>query len=233
MEKPPAYSEYPVHSPSGSSTLSQHLNEVRTARINNTITSHILPQFEAAAADGLSKISLILIPSEDTPKECYDDVKSASSSPEVTGFPAADNVFAIRLQGEENGLSFWRQPTVVRDLEGSLKSRLHTSGHRIWDSTSQTPPPSSPVRSPSPEAKKSSPFFRRKQTGSTSSPEAQVPNSNPIQPTWSTPTASNIRIGEVKINVFLKDISTRVVTDMGLYESQSEKAVVVKMEIGG
>ena len=232
MEKPPAYSEYPSEPAPPTSTLSQHLTEARTVRINRVITDQILPQFQTAVVAGLSKTTLVLLPSADQESQSDPDKISKPSAPEVLGFPSADNVTANRLLGTENTLEFWRQPTVARELENMLKSRLQASGHRIWAPASQAMNSTNIGRSSPTEAKKSGPFSRRKQSES----QRDVPTSRTtgsMESSWTSPRTEPLRPGEIRVEAQLKDIPIRVVTDMGLYDTQTGSGVIVKMEIGG
>ena len=75
-----------------------------------------------------------------------------SKEPELVGFPANEVVQLIRLEGEENNLSFWRQPAVIKGLETSLKERLALTGHVLEPEPTETKvipvEPETPVRSP-------------------------------------------------------------------------------------
>lgn len=237
MDKPPAYSEL---SPLTTQTpnLSQHLSTVRTTRINNTLTSLVLPSFHAAASAGLSRTTLVLIPLENTALQVPSDSKDASPStlPEVIGFPADDHMQVLPLESTEgNALEFWRQPSVSRELEGMLKARLAADGHRIREVPAATLPPSMPTPPPVVESKKSGGFFRRRGSGSQSQARTLSPSQTQAQMPWSFPVPFKeepLSPGEVKVEVELRDVSFRVVSDMGLYDTKTGKAVVARIEIG-
>ena len=233
MEKPPAYNEHHFETFLPAPTLPQHLTEARTARINDIITERVLPNFQEAVTSGLSTATLVLFPSNQDASplnEC--DNKGNTAAPEIIGFPSTENVSVLPLAGKENGLEFWRQLAVIRELEDVLKSRLEVSGHRIWMPVAETIIATRPNDASQRVPKKGGPFFRRKQSGPSSSntilsPTAQVPGTS-----WATPSTQPLQPNEIKVDVQLKDVSTRIVTAMGLYDAVTSKGVVVKMEIG-
>ncbi|MCJ1328737.1 hypothetical protein MMC10_005414 [Thelotrema lepadinum] len=233
MEKPPAYSEYAPSPALSPSTLPQHLTEVRTIRLNNTITDQILPQFQTAVTSGLSNTTLVLLPSSAEDSQQSLDAKSSSSAPEVLGFPSTENVSVIRLEGEENTLEFWRQLTVARELESMLKSHLDASGHRVWVPRPTMRSPTAADKLSSTDAKQGGQFFRRKQSSSRSNVSTSPTGTGYLEASWASPRPEPLSPGEIRVDVQLKDIPMRIVTDMGLYETRTGKGVVVKMEIGG
>ncbi|KAI4155506.1 MAG: hypothetical protein LQ340_000959 [Diploschistes diacapsis] len=229
MEKPPEYTEDPLTPPLPRSTLSQHLTEARTVRINNAITSHILPHFQTAVASGLSRATLILFPVADRAEEYLHNPKSNNPAPEVIGFPSTENIYVIRLEGKENTLDFWRQPAVIRELEGMLESRLQVNGYQVWALPGDPALAQTSSRS---SRKKIGSFFRRKQPTTSLKLAAQSPTLGNLEAPWAAPCIEPPAPGEIRVEAQLKDISTKHVTDMGLYDSQTNKGVVVKMEIG-
>ena len=232
MEKPPAYSEYASDPSPSPSTLSHHLTEARTIRINSVITDEILPQFQTSVTSGLSNKTLVLLPSSAEGSVQDPDSKLSSSTPEILGFPSAENVSVVRLQGEEHTLEFWRQPTVTRELESMLKSHLDASGHRVWVPRSRVPSTTVTDNLGSTDAKKGGQLFRRKQSSSRSNALFSPIETASSEPSWAPPRTEPLSPGEIKVEVQLKDIPMRIVTDMGLYDTQTGKGVVVKMEIG-
>lgn len=50
---------------------------------------------------------------------------------------------------------------------------------------------------------------------------------------WRTVKKKTLQSGEVRIEVFMKEINLRIENAMGLYETRTGKAIVVKVEIGG
>ena len=232
MEKPPAYSEYASDSSLSPSTLSQHLTEARTIRVNSIITDQILPQFQAAVTSGLSNKTLVLLPSSAEDSFQNLDSKSTSSAPEVLGFPSAENVSVFCLQGEEHTLEFWRQPTVTRELESMLKSHLDASGHRVWVPRPRVPSTTVTDNLVSTDAKKGNQFFRKKQSSPRSNMLFSPTETTSTESSWAPPRMEPLSPGEIKVDVQLKDVPMRIVTDMGLYDTQTGKGVVVRMEIG-
>lgn len=47
------------------------------------------------------------------------------------GFPSAENLTMIRLNGQENSLEFWRQLVVMQELGQQIRTHLRDSGHRV------------------------------------------------------------------------------------------------------
>lgn len=113
---------------------------------------------------------------------------------------------------------------MVRELESELKARLTASGHRIEEEQQRSPVAPPPI---SPKAPKRS-FFSRRES------EKAVPVSNPVGGAsgWGTPNPASLGAGQVRVKVGLQDVCLRVVSEMGLFETQTGMAVVVGVEIG-
>ncbi|MCJ1243611.1 hypothetical protein MMC30_000808 [Trapelia coarctata] len=224
-------------------SLTQQLSNVRSHRINSIISTYIDPLLEAQSLSGLFKTTFVLVPSsthalqrlsqasDDSSDivEGYGDAISNGSYEAIVGFPSQDYVKMVRLHGEEYTLEFWRQPVVIKELDTALKARLQASGHSIFETgatSQQSQPTSLPVESP--KAKKG--FFSRK---STASPSLPPPPPCPVSGGgWRFEKEDVLDPGHVRVKVGLQDVCLRVVTEMGLYETRTGKAVVVNMEIG-
>jgi hypothetical protein len=213
-DKPPAYSER-LFSPT---TLSQSLSTARTTRIVDTIEASIEPHWQYAASRGLGHITLVLMPSDLTYQLAID---SKGPKPEVIGFPSENYVQVIPLSGDENNLDFWRQPSVIKDLESHLKSILAASGHRIREEKIEIVDDSRAVSVLSPSESSRGGFFRRKQSSSSST-----------MPALPSTSARSLGAGEVTLVANVQDISFRLLTDMGLYETKTGKGVAIQIEIG-
>ena len=226
-------------------SLTQQLSNVRTQRINTILASYIDPLLQSQALAGLCKTTLVLVPSNITALQrsslsgANDIVEGSGdnighdSGEAVVGFPSADYVKLVRLHGEEYVLEFLRQPAVINELDGALKARLKATGHIVTDSSPATVPQSpvvSPTSTESPKPKRG--FFSRRAGKPENVPsEPQTPAST-SESTWRLPQDETILTGHVRVKVGLQEVCLRVVTEMGLYETRTGKAVVVNMEIG-
>ena len=230
MEKPPAYSEFESLRPA--QTLPEHLTQARATRINSTISSHVLPYLEEAVTSGLSGATIILLPPKEEDLQNELDTKGDKSAPEVIGFPSSDNVRVIQLQGKENAPQFWRQPMVSRELGDMLKNRLELSGHSIWTPSETKASIPSPSFSPPGSVKKGSYFSRRKTSSFSKGSPLGSGTQLHEEASWMTSDKPQLSPSQIRIEAQVKDVSMRVVTDMGLYDSETTKGVVVKMDIG-
>jgi hypothetical protein len=222
----------------GAASLTQQMAGVRGQRISAIITSYIDPLLQSQAAAGLFRSTLVLVPSntESLQSPTYvtyssdviegsGDAISQNSEEAVIGFPSEDYVKLVRLHGDEYTAEFWRQPAVIAELDSTLKSRLAASGHKIAESAPSTP---APAPAPAPEPKRG--FFRRK--ASDVKPPAPASPVSASDGTWRIQRPAALDPGHVRITIGIQDVSLRVVTQMGLYETRSGKAVVIKTEIG-
>ena len=222
-------------------SLTQQLASVRSHRINAIISTYIDPLLQSQALAGLFKTTLVLIPSNTTSlqqtssssndsDEITEGSASNASKEEVVGFRSEDYIKLVRLHGEEYTLEFWRQPTVIKELDSSLKAKLQASGHRMAEDTAARRPQPAPANPlPEPVLPKRG-FFRRKPS-ETLNPVPAKPNPLP-EGTWRYVPDENISPGHVRTKVKLEDVCLRVVTEMGLYDTKTGKAVVVNIEIG-
>jgi len=226
-------------------SLPQQLSAVRTQRIHAIITSYIDPLLQSQAAAGLFRTTLVLVPSNTTSLQSPEyiryssdiiegsgDAISHNNEESVIGFPSEDYVKLVRLHGEDYTAEFWRQPAVIAELDTSLKARLAATGHQI-DSpgepvTAPSLPPPVPVESP--KAKKGG-FFARRKASETIPTAAPVPSTLSAG-TWKLPEKETLGAGHVRIKIGLQEVCLRVITQMGLYETRTGKAVVVNIEIG-
>lgn len=227
-----------------SQSLTQQLSNVRSHRIKAIISTYIDPLLQAQSLSGLFKTTFVLIPSNahSFQRTCQagtglsdiiegsGDAISNDSHEVIVGFPSQDYVKMVRLHGEEYTLEFWRQPIVIRELDTALKARLQASGHSIAEtgaSRQQSQATSPPVESP--KAKRG--FFGRKSNATQSVPP---PTLSPVSGGgWRFEEEDVLDPGHVRVKVGLQDVCLRVVSEMGLYETRTRKAVVVNIEIGG
>ena len=224
---PPAYTETASTYPPN---LHSQISNIRTERISTLINSTLLPQLDYQASSGVSHKILVLVPSDITPLQhppSSDPDSKQSQAPSLPttdhplGFPPDVSVQLIHLHGAENILEFWRQSAVINQLQGELSSQIALSHPSPQASKSGDVLPSPPATSPPPTKKG---FF-----GKMSAKSVPKPRSG-----WSIgeDTKPVLGAGEVKVEVRLTEVSVRVVTEMGLYETRSGEGLVVEVQIG-
>jgi len=224
-------------------SLTQQLSNVRSHRIHAIISTYIDPLLQAQSLSGLFKTTFVLVPSNthalqrtsQANKDSSDiiegsgDAISSNSQEAIVGFPSQDYVKMVRLNGEEYTLEFWRQPVVIEELDTALKARLQASGHSVAEigaASQQSQATSPPVKSP--KAKRG--FFGWK---SSTAQDVAPPAPSPVSGGgWRFEKEDVLDAGHVRVKVGLQDVCLRVVTEMGLYETRTGKAVVVNIEIG-
>lgn len=238
-EQLPRYSEHALPNYTESSTTTaQHspfspflhsVNKTRTSNIRNLLSTHILPHLYDSARAGLSKTTLVFIPSnvsslqpqpfsssaiaDDGPFGAAAAAAAADIFPGETiiGFPSAENLHLIRLHGAENTVDFWRQEAVIRDLNSQLRDELERSGHRVV--VDKVTGRGGIVKSAAEReilARRES--FRNAQ--------------------WISGKQKAVGPGEVDIGVECREVSLRVENEIGLFETRSGKAVIVRVEVG-
>lgn len=235
-EKLPSYSDGALPNYTEPSSTAQHspfspflhsVNKTRTSIIRNLLSTNILPHLYDSARAGLSKTTLVFIPSnvsslqpqpfsfsaiaDDGP---FGEAPAAADNfpgETIIGFPSAENLHIIRLHGAENTVDFWRQEAVVRDLNGQLKDELEKSGHRVVDEvTGEGGGIAKTAAEREILARKDS--FRQAQ--------------------WMSTKKKVVGPGEVDMGVECREISLRVENEIGLFETRSGKAVIVRVEVG-
>ena len=174
----------------------------------------------ASALAGLSKTTLILVPSNvsalhpapispadsESYRNPFDDVGDGETFPgeKIIGFPSPENLSLIRLHGSENTIEFWRQAAVIRDLETQLKNELRAGGHRLVEDRED----------------------HSKDGGSRR--HASVRSVE-----WRFAEEAAVEDGEIRVTIEVTEICLRVENVMGLYETRGGQALVVRVEVGG
>lgn len=227
-----------------SSTIQTQFTSVEEQRIRNLIGDYIEPQITAQCNAGLSKTTLILVPSNvlTTLSPSHHDSKFNPINPSdivvnnyctdrnddmgtvsgqdstriVVGFSKEeDNVQMIRLKGDDNRIEFWRQEIVLSQLASALR---YPSSY-------------------------SSPLFL---------PPKHPQPTNSTAPSWSTSrsdqlsTSSNTVLGrlhldragldrrrlhtEVKVDVHLHTIGVRTISPFGLWETRTGEGIAVVIQ---
>ena len=110
----------------------------------------------------------------------------------------------IRLHGQENCFEFWKQLPVIKELERALQTQLERE-HDISDFEG-------PVLPAVPESRG---WFKKKAS------------CVPQQRTENVRASGN---SKVKADVELRDVSLRTENAMGLYQTKTGKAIVIKVD---
>ncbi|KAI9836794.1 MAG: hypothetical protein M1819_000959 [Sarea resinae] len=216
----------PCHQP-----LATKLRNVRGSRIHGLMTIHISPALEDLSLQGIHKASFVLVPSNAFPArnvreeatdadadadadagETSDTV--AETAEEIIGYPAQEAgglVRVVRLEGEGNTLEFWSQGIVIQELQRDLNARYDA----VQGETSK---PSLSIRS-------SAGHFSRERSAGRPLGSSQAD--------LRTPKERSLRPGDVRFDVRLDEVCFRSVSELGLYESQSGRVIVIDAEIGG
>ena len=210
----PSYSES-VSSAYSRPLLPRNFNEARTVLISNLIDTHISTHLHSNALSGLSNTILLIVPAnvsslQPSHSSTADDKPTSNASTHaetIVGFASAENPTLIRLQGQENSLGFWCQPAVICELQQRLGSQLKSEGYEVADSNEGSVPDT-------------------KAPGSTSQPTRSAAD-------WRTTQRKRLRNGEARVEVGMQDISLRSENAMGLFETKTGTAMVVKVEFGG
>ncbi|MCJ1338697.1 hypothetical protein MMC09_003986 [Bachmanniomyces sp. S44760] len=221
-------------------SLAQQLADVRSHRVSAILAEYIDPLLQSQALAGLHKTTFVLVPSNvfasqashsnigQDVVEGSGDTVNFDSDDAIIGFPAADYVKLVRLHGDDYNLEFWRQQAVIAELDSVLKIHLQASGLNVVGSRSEEEVVSEPTVPEPVIAKKG--FFRR------GSKENKVPESPkqapPLASGWKAIPEQQLDPGYVRVKTELKDISMRVTTAMGLYETNNGKAVILTVELG-
>ncbi|MCJ1399233.1 hypothetical protein MMC11_002435 [Xylographa trunciseda] len=225
-------------SPEHPHSLVERLSAIRIQRINAIINAHINPLLEQQADSGLYKSVFILVPSNSTTLQAQDtsddiiersaDTTESSRNEEIIGFREGEYVKLVRLHGDEYSAEFWRQPAVISELNNALQTKLRNAGHQIAPTTATQSSPEirNSQTSPSPTTIKKGYFGWRKKEKETAVGSQNIPASG-----WRFENEAALTSGEVRIKTGLQDVSLRVQSEMGLYETKTGKAVVVSFEM--
>lgn len=214
----PSYSESVSSASRPTPSLPRNITQARTAFISDLINTQIIPHLHSNALSGLANTTLLIIPSsvsslrlsQSSTRQEKPGLDAGFPNETIVGFSSAENLTLIRLQGQENNLSFWVQQAVISELWQQLCSQLQNEGYRI---------------------------ARGCQHSLLEEPNAK--ESGSISPTttskgdWRTAQKMRLQAGEANVEVGVQEICLRVENLMGLYETKTGKALVVKVEIGG
>ncbi|KAI4140497.1 MAG: hypothetical protein LQ341_003819 [Variospora aurantia] len=173
-----------------------------TSHVSTVVDLHISPHLAVNHATN----TIILIPSNistliASPASPLEKNLSSCAFPGETlvGFPSSHNPTVIRLLGPDNRLEFWQRAAVLRELSCQLCERLRAQGFNIASNLRET---------------------RLSQT------PARISGSRDVD--WKTVEPRALTDGEARVNVEKKEVCLRIENDMGLYETRTGRAIVVK-----
>ena len=195
----PSYNESRTNYALTFATYIQHQSAVRQAIICDLIEGYILPNLAKTFFEGLSQNTLIFVPSNVSAlipptaaiPESKDPQKRHDFFPgeSIVGFPTSEKLTLIRLRGDKQTIEFWRQQSVIREVEQRVREVLIRDGLEVCG------------RSPS-----------------------------HIQ--WSLLEEKPLAPGEARVSVEIREICLRIENQLGLYETRTGKALVLRVEIG-
>jgi hypothetical protein len=176
----------------------------------------ICPSIRRRADDGLSKTTIILIPSNL-------DMAKTTDAIEIVDFHGhEEEVEQVQLEGNLNRLEFWKQPDVIKELRYVLEERLSASP--IPRDFGQKTTPVQEIAPPAVGTQKRKGLFDRR-------PSKQATDENIANPDPSS--SSKVPSNRIDVKVALEDICIRTVSDFGLYETVTQPVVVVTVDING
>lgn len=205
----PSYSEsvrsHQQH-PSRDLYLPQNIAAARTALISSILTAQITPHLHGSALSGLTSTTLILIPSNVSALQPPGKIGSKSPSDSEDRLPRET---IVGFPSAEN-LAMVR----LRGEENNIEfwrqlAVIRELGQQL----------SANLRN----------------SGHQVIGDDEISLRGPTRPNaeWKTVQKETLGDGEVRIRVEITDICLRTENEMGLYETRTGKAVVVKVDVGG
>lgn len=204
----PSYSESvrsPPISPSPS-YLPQNIAAARTALISSLLTTYIAPHLHGSALSGLASTTLVLVPSNVSSLQPAGKIGSKSTSGLEDVSPRE---IVVGFPSGEN-LTMIR----LHDQENVIE---------FWRQLTVIQELGQQLRT----------YLRNSGHQVIGGDETSLQGPNPANADWRTVQMETLGNGEVRVRVETKEICLRTENDMGLYETRSGKAVVVKVDVGG
>ena len=208
----PSYSEsvrspqqHPSRDPS-SSYLPRNIAAARTALISSILTAQITPHLHGSALSGLTSTTLVLIPSNVSALQPPCKIGSKSPSDSEDRLPKET---IVGFPSAEN-LTTVR----LRGQENNIEFWRQLAVIRELGQQLST---------------------NLRNSGHRVIGDDEISLRGPTRPNaeWKTVQKKTLGDGEVTIRVEIMDICLRTENEMGLYETRTGKAVVVKVDVGG
>ncbi|KAI4196052.1 MAG: hypothetical protein LQ346_003307 [Caloplaca aetnensis] len=175
------------------------------SRVDTLIDSHISPYlYENPSINLVIVPSNVanLIPAATEPSSHKKALSNGFPNETLVGFPSEIISIIVRLSGSEHRLEFWQRTSVLRELNLQLRRKLSFEGHRVV---------SSPLK-----AKANNP--------------ARIAGSKEVD--WRSIERTPLSDGEARASTEVTEVCLRIENELGLYETRSGKALVVKVEFG-
>ncbi|KAL8900386.1 MAG: hypothetical protein Q9207_005725 [Kuettlingeria erythrocarpa] len=175
------------------------------SRVRTLIDTHISPyRYNNPSINFVIVPSNVttLIPAPTEPSSCKEVLSNGFPNETLLGFPPEDISIIIRLFGSEHRLEFWQRTSVLRELNEQLRRKLSFEGHRVV--------------SGSLKAKANIP--------------ARIAGSKEVN--WSSVERTPLSDGEARLSAEVTEVCLRLENELGLYETRSGKALIVKVEFG-
>lgn len=211
---PPAYSET-LSSPTPNPPT--YATSQRAPRIIALVNDPIMKHVHDCIRKHVFSSTLILVPSDASTLmnvnafDPYSKPEPGSSDFEfdkeqVVGFPANERITLVRLSGSDKKIEYWRPASIIRELSATLSRALELDGYNVTGSQQglQLPPRDS-LASPSLVARSVE---------------------------WKAVQHPPLAQGEARSSIEFQEVTLRIANEMGLYETRSGMALVVKTEVG-
>ena len=178
------------------------------------LVAKLLPQIRTRAKQGLSKSTLLLLPSNQGKltllsfqTHCLFDTIDASRKGQLVGFPEDETPILIQLEGRQDTLEFWTQEEARKELQSEMLAAISDG---LPTKAGDPPLPERPM----PSSGSKSSFFSRKQG---KAPAVMVQASSVQAP--------------VVVDVQLDEVHFRAETEYGLYETLRCRCLLVAVEV--
>ena len=206
-DRPPSYTESvssPQHNKSPS-YLPQNIAAARAAVISSLLVNYITPHLYDSALAGLASTTLILIPSNVSSLQESSKTGSKVSSDSDAG-PPKDTIVGFA------------------SAENLTMIRLHGQENSIefWRQLTVIQELGQQLRT----------HLLNSGHRVVGDNETSIQGSNPAMADWRTVPNLVLEKEDVRTRVWIMEICLRVENDMGLYETRTGKAVIVKVDVG-
>lgn len=176
-----------------------------------SIVAQIGGHIRERASQGLSKTTMVLIPSDQSKSFQASNTKRANKTLDssrkgtVVGFLDDEVPTIIQFEGSQNGTQFWQQDEVLSELRAQLHNAVSDGLPRQYPDAITLPPPPPPQKSS---------WFGRKSSKAAVPVRAELPTVCPVS-----------------VDVHLDEINFRSETEYGLYETLRAKVVMVVVDV--
>lgn len=230
------------------SSVPSMIRQERTRRIQDLVTTTVLPCFSSYLTNAVNNLTIVIIPSGSLPKTNHELSAASVVSPSFHSLSTTGAV--ISLTGEDDRANFWTQQPVVQEFDLLLHRELsgrfpqqdplaERREHRP-ESQYQLKPQVTPGLPERPQKKS---WFKRTMpqlpqlpaadhdpTGETGKWNLGWRSSAPD--THDLPTARVLNLDEFSMHTKLQDVTLRTESELGLLETTTVRCLWVKIEVG-